>query len=87
AYEEAFRDVFTELDALEALLDDDRTYVLGEALTETDIRLFVTLVRFDAAYHGLFNTNLKRIADSPRLQAWMERFYAVPGVAETVNIS
>jgi putative glutathione S-transferase len=87
AYEEAFRDVFTELDALEALLDDDRTYVLGEALTETDIRLFVTLVRFDAAYHGLFKTNLKRIADYPRLQAWMERFYAVPGVAETVNIS
>lgn len=87
AYEEAFRDVFSELDALETLLADGRSYILGETLTETDIRLFVTLVRFDAAYHGLFKTNLKRIADYSRLQAWMERFYAVEGVAETVNIS
>lgn len=87
AYEEAFRDVFAELDTLEALFGDGRTFTIGETLTETDIRLFVTLVRFDAAYHGLFKTNLKRIADYPRLQAWMERFYAVEGVAETVNIS
>ena len=54
--------------------------------TEADIRLFVTLIRFDAAYHGLFKTNRKRIADYPRLSAYMERVLRLPGVAETVNL-
>lgn len=86
AYAEAFADVFAELAALEERFSDGRAFIMGDVLTETDIRLFVTLVRFDAAYHGLFKTNLKRIADYPHLQAWMERFYALPGVGETVNI-
>ena len=55
-------------------------------LTEADIRLFVTLVRFDAAYHGLFKCNLRRLADYPRLSAHLERVLAVPGVRETVNL-
>ena len=54
--------------------------------SEADIRLFVTLVRFDAAYHGLFKTNLRRIADYPALQAYMQRVLALPGVAPTVSI-
>lgn len=85
AYEEAFADVFAALDTLEARLENKR-FLFGDALTETDIRAFVTLVRFDAAYHGLFKTNLRRIADYRNLQAYMLRVLALPGIAETVNI-
>lgn len=84
AYDEAVAGVFAMLDKLEARLDGE--YLFGNRFTETDIRLFVTLIRFDAAYHGLFKTNLRRIADYPRLQAYMERVLRLPGVAETVDI-
>ncbi len=84
AYDEAVAGVFGMLDRLEALLTEN--YLFGQRFTETDIRLFVTLIRFDAAYHGLFKTNLRRIADYPRLQAYMERVLCLPGVAETVDI-
>lgn len=86
AYERAFADVFATLDSLEARLSDARPYLHGTQFTETDIRAFVTLIRFDAAYHGLFKTNLKRIADYPHLQAYMLRVLNLPGVRETVNI-
>lgn len=84
AYDEAVAGVFAMLDQLEARLTD--MYLFGNRLTETDIRLFVTLIRFDAAYHGLFKTNRKRIADYPRLSAYMERVMRLPGVAKTVNL-
>lgn len=86
AYDEAVTGVFAALDTLEARLADGRAFLFGPALTETDIRLFVTLVRFDAAYHGLFKCNLRRLADYPRLSAWLERVLDVPGVAGTVNL-
>lgn len=85
AYEEAFGEVFGMLDELEALLTG-RTFLIGERLTEADIRLFVTLVRFDAAYHGLFKCNLRRIADYPNLTRHLRRMLSIPGVSETVNI-
>ena len=85
AYEEAFWDVFGMLDELEARLEGN-AFLLGDRLTETDIRLFVTLVRFDAAYHGLFKCNLRRVADYPNLTAHLQRMLAIPGVAGTVNI-
>jgi putative glutathione S-transferase len=85
AYEEAYRDVFAMLDELEERLSSG-PYLFGNALTEADIRLFVTLVRFDAAYFGLFKTNKRRIADYANLQAYLERILAVPGVRGTVNI-
>ena len=85
AHDEAVLDIFAALDALEARLADGREYLFGNRLTETDIRAFVTLVRFDIAYHGLFKTNLKRIADYPHLDRYMKRIYALPGVAETVD--
>lgn len=85
AYDEAFSDIFATLDTLEARLEGKR-FLLGERLTETDIRAFVTLVRFDAAYHGLFKTNLRRIADYKNLQAYMLDILGLPGIAETVNI-
>jgi putative glutathione S-transferase len=86
AYEEAFRGVFAMLDTLEARLADGRAFLTGPRFTEADIRLFVTLVRFDAAYHGLFKCNLRRIADYPALSAYTARVLALPGVAETVNL-
>ncbi len=84
AYEEAVTAVFACLDELEQRLEG-RTYLLGERITETDWRAFMTLIRFDVAYHGLFKCNLRRIADYPRLSAYLKRLYDVPGVAETVD--
>src|SRR5262249_4222223 len=83
AYEEACRDVFDMLDTLEQRLDG-RSFVMGERITETDIRLFVTLVRFDAAYHGLFKCNLRRLIDSPILRAMWWRSPDSPGVGQPV---
>lgn len=86
AYEEACRAVFAMLAELEARFADGRAYLFGEALTETDIRLFVTLIRFDAAYHGLFKCNLRRLADHPNLSAYVTRLVAIPAIAATVSI-
>ncbi len=74
------------LDELEARLGDERSYLFGERFTEADIRLFVTLIRFDVAYHGLFKCNLRRIADYPGLSAYQARILAIPGISETVSI-
>ena len=86
AYGNAVTEVFAMLDELETRLVDNRTFLLGERLTESDIRLFVTLVRFDAAYHGLFKCNLRRLVDYQHLSAYLARMRAVPGVRETVSI-
>ena len=86
AYEEAFHDVFAMLDELEERLADGREFLLGERFTEADVRLFVTLVRFDVAYHGLFKCNLRRISDYPALSRYQARILAIPGVRETVSI-
>ncbi|MBT0667294.1 glutathione S-transferase family protein [Novosphingobium profundi] len=86
AYEEAFRDVFGMLDALENRLERTGPFLTGSHLTEADIRLFVTLVRFDAAYFSLFKCNLRRISDYPHLNEYLTHMLTVPGVRETVNI-
>ncbi|WP_136685742.1 glutathione S-transferase family protein [Falsirhodobacter xinxiangensis] len=86
AYAMAFHDVFAQLDELEDRLSDGRTFLFGDRFTETDIRLFVTTVRFDAAYHGLFKTNLRRIADYPHLSRHLHAVLELPGVRETVSI-
>ena len=84
AYEAAFDDVFAELNALEKLLCEKR-YLVGEYLTEADVRLFTTLIRFDAVYHGHFKCNLRRIADYANLSNWLREMYQLPGVADTVD--
>ena len=85
AYEEAFLEVFATLDWVDGELGE-RDFLFADHPTEADIRLFVTLVRFDAAYHGLFKCNLRRLADYPRLRRFVRRLYDWPGVAETVSL-
>ena len=85
AYEEAFSELFAELDALETRLGE-RRYLTGEYLTEADWRLFTSLIRFDAVYYGHFKCNLRRIEDYPQLSNWLRELYQWPGVAQTVNL-
>jgi putative glutathione S-transferase len=85
AYDAAVRDLFAALDALEARLAT-RRFLIGERLTEADLRLFPTLVRFDVAYYGALRCNLRRLADYPRLLAYTKRILAIPGVAATVKL-
>ena len=85
AYEEAVTSLFETLEKLETHLSANR-YVAGTRLTEADIRLFVTLIRFDAAYHGAFKCNLKRIEDYPSLSNYLRELYQWPGIGETVRI-
>ena len=84
AYEEAYEALFGALDRLEARLEGQR-YLVGGQRTEADWRLFTTLIRFDAVYHGHFKCNHKRLVDYPNLWGYVRDLYQVPGVAETVN--
>ena len=83
-YERAVRRLFDALDRLEQRLAD-RRYLFGTAFTETDWRLFVTLIRFDAVYHGHFKCNLRRIIDYRHLFGYLKDLYQTDGIAETVN--
>ena len=85
AYDAAVRDLFAALDDLEARLAT-RRFLVGERLTEADLRLFPTLIRFDVAYYGALRCNLKRLADYPHLLAYTKRILRIPGVAATVKL-
>ncbi len=85
AYDPAVRDVFTTLDWLDERLRQ-RRYLVGGQITEADWRAFTTLVRFDAAYVHHFRCNLRRLADYDSLPAYLRDLYAVPGIAETVDL-
>lgn len=85
AYDDAVGELFTALDELERRLSDGRTYLFGERLTESDIRLFVTLIRFDVAYHGVFKANLRRIDDYPALAAYTRRLHDHPDIGPSVD--
>ena len=85
AYEEAVATLFSALDELERRLTAQGPYLFGERLTETDIRLFVTLIRFDVAYHGAFKANLYRLDDYPALAAYTRRLYDHPAIGQTVD--
>lgn len=85
AYEAAYLPLFETLDQLETRLSRQR-YLVGDTLTETDLRLFVTLIRFDAVYVGHFKCNRQRIADYPALGAYVRDIYQYPGIAATVRI-
>lgn len=85
AYERAFRELFDALDWLDERLQAHR-YLVGDAITEADWRLFTTLLRFDVVYHGHFKTNLRRIADYAALSGYLRELYQVPKLRDTVNL-
>jgi len=85
AYESALRELFTALDGYEARLGKQR-YLLGARLTEADICLFTTLLRFDPVYHYHFKCNLSRLRDYPALDGFLRDLYQTPGVAGTCNL-
>ncbi len=84
AYEEAIAPLFDTLDWLEERLAQSR-FLFGDTLTEADIRLFTTLVRFNSVYAGHFKCNLRRLTDYRHLWAYTRDLYQWPGVAPTVN--
>jgi putative glutathione S-transferase len=84
AYEKACRALFVALDELEKRLAT-RRYLFGKRIVESDWRLFCTLVRFDAVYHGHFKCNVRRIVDYPNLDGYLRDLYQLPGIAENVN--
>ena len=86
AYEAAFWPLFETLDWLEGLLGRAPLPAGRAALTEADWRLFPTLVRFDAVYHGHFKCNLRRLVDYPNLWGYTRELYQLPGVAATVEL-
>jgi putative glutathione S-transferase len=83
-YETACRKLFKALDEMEARLRTQR-YLFGDRIVEADWRLFCTLVRFDAVYHGHFKSNVRRIVDYSNLQGYLMDLYQQPGIADTVN--
>ncbi len=83
-YEIAATHLFETLDELDAQLGA-RRYLLGDRMTEADWRLFPTLIRFDAVYHGHFKCNVRRIVDYTNLWPYLRNLYQHDGVAETVN--
>jgi putative glutathione S-transferase len=85
AYETSFRRVFEALDEIERRLGHQR-YLVGGRFTEADLRLFPTLVRFDAVYYSHFKCNLRRIADYHNLSNYLRDIYRMNGIAETVDM-
>ncbi len=86
AYEASFHKLFAALDEVDERLGRQR-YLAGDRFTEADLRLFPTLVRFDAVYYAHFKCNLRRIADYHNLSNYMREIYQMPGVAETVDMA
>ncbi|MAT52069.1 MAG: glutathione-dependent reductase [Porticoccaceae bacterium] len=86
AYEQAYDKLFESLDWLEDRLAG-QTYLLGDRITEADWRLFTTLVRFDAVYHGHFKCNRNKIAEFSNLSRYLKQLYHQPGIAATVNMA
>jgi len=83
-YEQAVSELFKTLDWLEKRMAK-RRWLCGKRFTEADVRLFTTLVRFDAVYYSHFKCNLRRLVDYPNLWRWTRRVYALPGVKSTTD--
>ncbi|MFI6359419.1 glutathione S-transferase family protein [Streptomyces sp. NPDC050743] len=84
AYAKAYGKLFTRLDQLSERLET-RRYLVGDTITEADIRLFTTLVRFDAAYHGHFKCNRNKLTEMPVLWAYTRDLFQTPGFGDTVD--
>jgi glutathionyl-hydroquinone reductase len=86
AYEQAYTALFSRLDALSDRLAG-RRYLVGDTLTEADVRLWVTLVRFDAAYHGHFKCNRHKLTEMPVLWAYSRDLFQTPGFGDTIDFT
>ena len=86
AYEDAYDALFAALDTIENQLGTQR-FLCGDTISEADWRLFTTLIRFDAVYHGHFKCNRQRLEDYPHLSNYLRHLYQWPGVADTVDFS
>jgi glutathionyl-hydroquinone reductase len=84
AYERAFDALFARLDWLETRLAEQR-YLVGNTITEADVRLFTTLVRFDAVYHGHFKCNRNKLTEMPALWAYTRDLFQTPGFGDTID--
>ncbi|HEX6755884.1 MAG TPA: glutathione S-transferase family protein [Mycobacteriales bacterium] len=84
AYEHAYRTLWARLDWLSARLATQR-YLVGDSITEADVRLFTTLVRFDAVYHGHFKCNRHKLTELPVLRAYARDLFQTPGFGDTVD--
>lgn len=84
SYDRAFDRLFAGLDRLEQRLSRQR-YLVGDTITEADVRLFTTLVRFDAVYHGHFKCNRNKLVEMPVLWAYARDLFQTPGFGDTVD--
>ncbi|HTO01491.1 MAG TPA: glutathione S-transferase C-terminal domain-containing protein [Microthrixaceae bacterium] len=84
SYEDAYKRLFTVLDELSERLVD-RRYLMGDSITEADIRLFTTLVRFDAVYHGHFKCNRSKLSEMPVLWGYARDLFQTPGFGDTTD--
>jgi putative glutathione S-transferase len=84
AYDHAYERLFRRLDWLTERLTD-RRYLVGESITEADVRLFTTLVRFDAVYHGHFKCNRSKLSEMPVLWAYARDLFQTPGFGDTID--
>ena len=86
AYDEAYDRLWSALDWLEDRLAD-RRYLMGDAITEADVRLFTTLARFDAVYHGHFKCNRTKLTEMPHLWGYARDLFQTPGFGETIDFA
>ena len=84
AYDAAYERLFTALDWLEDRLADSR-YLMGDNITEADVRLFTTLVRFDPVYHGHFKCNRNKLTEMPNLWGYARDLFQTPGFGDNVD--
>ncbi|GIF03669.1 glutathione S-transferase [Actinoplanes siamensis] len=84
AYEKAYHQLFDRLDQLSTRLEGQR-YLVGDTITEADVRLFTTLARFDAVYHGHFKCNRSKLSEMPVLWAYARDLFQTPGFGDTID--
>ncbi|NYG59221.1 putative glutathione S-transferase [Nocardioides daedukensis] len=84
AYEAGYDRLWTAMDWLEERLTD-RRYLMGDAITEADVRLFTTLARFDPVYHGHFKCNRNKLTEMPALWGYARDLFQTPGFGETID--
>ena len=86
SYQEAYSALFNQLDQLSQRLET-RRFLMGDSITEADVRLWPTLVRFDAVYHGHFRCNRQKLSEMPVLWAYARDLFQTPGFGDTIDFA